>query len=336
VTHVGLVARCDSGGLGVQTAEFYRHLTPDRTLVVLTDHRTRGVCDSERYGEHVTWIPGLPQPAHIDKFVDGLDVVFTAETVYSPDFVNIAHEHGCRVIVQANPEMWDGEAHGAQVVLPTPWLAERFPHATLLPVPIACDRFTARERREARRFYHPASPAMADRNGTGLVAAALRHVTADIEIVIRGARTRGEIARAPRDMPPNVKLLELEHTDSAYFDAYPDDVDVMLLPRRYGGLCLPAQEAAAQGIPVVMSDLAPQAAWPHVEPVPVARADRVRMKGGLFDAYSVDPRVLAATIDDLATNPQRVQLLSRRALAWADEMSWERWAPRYRALLCPS
>ena len=35
---LGLIARCDQSGLGVQTHEFYRHMQPDKTLVIDVGH----------------------------------------------------------------------------------------------------------------------------------------------------------------------------------------------------------------------------------------------------------------------------------------------------------
>jgi hypothetical protein len=41
-----------------------------------------------------------------------------------------------------------------------------------------------------------------------------------------------------------------------YLDQYKDG-DVLVIPRKYGGLCLPMQEALAHGIPVIMPDIEP-------------------------------------------------------------------------------
>lgn len=336
MTRVGAIVRCDEGGLGTQCWEFHRHMKPDRTLVVLTDHRTRGHCDPARYsGPDVMTVPRLPDPPDIRAFVDGLDVVFSAETVYSPDFVPIAREHGCEVVVQANPELWDGEADGARVVLPTAWEAARVSHEQILPVPIALDRFAGRVRTEARVFYHPSSPAMADRNGTALVFAALRWVTEPIKVIVRGAGSRGEVARRSRsrDLPDNVELVEVQHRPGPYWEAYPPDADVLLMPRRYGGLSLPVQEAAALGMPAIMLDVVPARSWPHVALVPTTGSERMQTKGGLIDVHTGHPRALAAQIDLLAADGRAVEALSTRALEWAERLAWSEWVDRYRVVL---
>lgn len=241
LVRLGLIARCDRGGLGNQTAELFRHMAPDRTLVVHTDHATRGKCDQSRYpGDNVTWLRAGPSPQDAVDFMRGLDVVFSCECLYQADWMLLAQQMGVAVVVQANPEMFDArELAGARVVLPTPWESHRVPHEQILPVPVALDRFTFRRRTQARVFYHPTAPAMLDRNGTSIVLASLQHVTAEVAVVIRGELTRGELARRrDRVVPDNVKLVELPWTEGPYWSAYPDEADVLLLPRRYGGLCL--------------------------------------------------------------------------------------------------
>lgn len=335
MTTLGLIARCDSGGLGVQTAEAFRHLHPDRTLVVHTSHRTRGRCELDRYqGANVRAIPSSPSRDDAREFMRGLDVVFTCECLYLPEWMVDAKRLGVSVVVQANPEMYDPiELRGARVVLPTEWEARRVPHESILPVPVALDRFTYRERTEARVFYHPSSPAMADRNGTALVLAALSYVRSDIEVIVRGARNREDIVRAPRRGPRSVKLTELSFTEDPYWDAYPERADVLLMPRRYGGLSLPMQESAALGMPCVTLDLPPQSAYPHAVLVAPTTATALAMKGGVFPVWDANPRELAKAIDRLASSPPLVGRLSRTSRAWAESRSWSALGEQYAVTL---
>lgn len=334
---LGLVARCDvSGGLAVQTSEAYRHLQPDRTLVVHTAHTTRGPCKLDRYdGPNVTAVPGAPSVDDARRFMRGLDVVFTCECVYLPDWMSIARRLGVAVVVQANPELYDArELAGARIVLPTEWEAARVPHERILPVPVALDRFPrAQIRTNAQVFYHPSSPAMADRNGTALVLAALRFVRSKVTVIVRGARNRAEIVRKPLPQPRHAKLVELSFTEEPYWRAYPPEADVLVMPRRYGGLSLPIQEAAALGMPCVTLDLPPQREYPHTLCVRARDPEPVAMKAGTFDAWSCSPRELARAIDELAAKPERVQELSAEARRWAEARSWSALAGEYAATL---
>ena len=106
--------------------------------------------------------------------------------------------------------------------------------------------------------------------------------------------------------------------------------DALLLPRRYGGLSLVAQEALAAGMAVVMLDREPERRWPIVR----ARTGAGRlehMKGGAIGVLEGDPVSLAERIRQLATT----ELAHWSALAdrWAATMSWETLLPAWRAAL---
>jgi len=329
---IGAILRVDQGGLGNQSSEFVRHMKPDRILAIDFGSSGRGKSDPHRFkGDHVMHVLGTPGPDDCRRFLDGLDVVFTCEAFYQPIFVKIADVMGVSCIVQSNPEMHDPvDLAGARVVLPTEWESERVPHERILPVPIALDRFTPRLRKQAKVFYHVAAPAMLDRNGTAILLAALRHVTAEITVIIRGSLPRD--ARGARMIPPNVTLHEIPWTEEPYWRAYPD-ADVLLLPRRYGGLCLPMQETAALGMPVITTDLCPQCAYPQAELVPVSGFEWHPMKGGDFPVANVHPRNYAAAIDRLAGDPERVKDLSDAAVMWARRLGWHRLGSSYQEVL---
>lgn len=334
---LGLIARCDTrGGLAIQTAEAYAHLHPDRVLVVHADHESRGLCDRARYpGDDVTWLPAGPSPDDAAEFMDGLDVVFSCECLYLPEWVAIAKHLDVDVVVQANPEMYDAaELAGARVVLPTPWESHRVPHEAILPVPVALERFPFRQRTEARVFYHPTSEAIQDRNGTSIVLAALQYVTADVVVQIRGQLSRGELARKrTRRIPDNVKLIELPWSNGPYWEAYPPDADVLILPRRYGGLCLPMQEAAALGMPLLTTDLVPQREYPHAVFVDAMPSLQESMKIGPVMVHKADPRALAHKIDLMARGPEFIVEYSTAAREWAEARSWSALEATYRATL---
>jgi hypothetical protein len=121
-------------------------------------------------------------------------------------------------------------------------------------------------------------------------------------------------------------LPPVEH----YSDAVPPDVDVMLMPRRYAGLSLPVQEAAYQGVVVVMSNLSPNIDWIHPDlRVPMLSHKQVEMKGGWFPVWDTDPAHLAAIWNMLLDSPDRVSLASDEMLRWGDSITWERWGPAY-------
>jgi hypothetical protein len=109
---------------------------------------------------------------------------------------------------------------------------------------------------------------------------------------------------------------------------------VILIPRRYGGLCLPAQEALSFGRALVMPDVSPNADWP-ILPLPArfAADSTIRTVAGEIPAAIVEPRDVARLLDELAADPARVWEQSVRAYEWAQRHTWARMKPVYDAQL---
>jgi glycosyltransferase involved in cell wall biosynthesis len=181
-------------------------------------------------------------------------------------------------------------------------------------------------------FYHPVAPAMLDRNGTKVVLDALRHVTEPCRVVFRSPGQPSPWSD-PSRLIGAVEALWLDQDVPMYWDAYPPETDVLVMPRRYGGLCLPVLEAAAQGIPALMTDLSPQASWPGVHRVaPVAERSH-SMKGGEFPVWDTNPKHLARAMDQLCREPERVAKLSDAAYEWAWANSWTELLPVWAGTL---
>src|SRR6202000_2370555 len=90
-------------------------------------------------------------------------------------------------------------------------------------------------------------PAIFDRNGTPDVMGALRHVKSDIRLTLKCQDTSYlRQLRMASQVPPNVEIVTDSSDTRDYWDNYHNG-DVMILPRRYGGLCLPAKESLGAG-----------------------------------------------------------------------------------------
>lgn len=327
---LGLIARCDSGGLAAQTYEAYRHLQPYRTLVIDLGAGGRGNSMPHLYNQgDVIFSPGVPNRETMAKFLDGLTTVFTCESTYGYLLCDLAPYYGVRVVIQANPELRvPTEWTGAEIVLPTEWERRRFEKEKVLPVPINREVLPFKLRTEAKTFYHIAAPAMLDRNGTQIVIDALKYVSNECKVIIRGASSIVGFDRIG-----NVTVDYLPFETKPYYDLWPEEADIFLLPRRYGGLCLPMQEAASLGMPIVAIGAPPMDSLPHAFNVPATAAEPVQMKGGTFNVYSASPRKLAEQMDWLIEHRTYVSLLSTAADTWADKHSWDTLLPNYERLL---
>lgn len=317
MTRLGIIARGDSSGLGNQTHEVWRHLQPARTLVIDLRDKNRGpfrpyrFADPERSETRIASNHhGAPLDDEIRWLVDGSDVVWCAETPTHPGLNHYCAETGTRLIIHANPELWD-ETYAtppAEVWTATAYREDLLPRdARLVPFPVATDRLATRAVTRVRRVLHVDAAAMLDRNGMDLVRAAVPHLRHPIE-------------------------LELPRHVEDYWDLY-RDADALVLPRRYAGLCLTMQEAAACGLPIVMLETDPNAkrTIPELR-VPITESWPHRMKGGLIDVYETSGALLATAIDALA-DPDVVTRAAAASRAWANEISWDRQLPHWRQLL---
>lgn len=335
---IGLIARADNRGLGLQTYEFAHHMRPDRTLVIDPGELSPFDQHFDRFpGARVEpWDGGRISDEAIDWFLGGCDVYYTAETPYDMRLFTEGRERGVRSVLHANPEFWRYNGPGGDdlprpdvVWCPTTWREEtiRLPH-TVVPAPVDRERLPFRLREQADTFLHIAGHRAAnDRAGTQLVLAATRHVRTRCRLIVYSqdqihipASSRMKIEARIGDVPD-------------YWDMYSEG-DVFISPRRYGGLSLPIQEAMSCGMPVISIDVEPQRRWlPKETLVNRVPHRRFNTQGGLVDCATASIAEIAKLIDDLAQSPDLVRKCSLASDAYASSISWQTWEPRYRELL---
>lgn len=339
---IGLIARAENTGLGIQTWEFHRHIRPAKTLVVRLARGGRHFFPDRFPGATIS--AGLPSIGELEEFLDGLDLVFTCETPYTYDLFTLAERRGIATVLQYNFEFLDYLARPdlprpSVLAAPSAWryddVPDRLARRMWLPVPIALDRWPAPERRTgpARRFLHIVGrPAIHDRNGTADLLDALAFVRTPITVTIR-CQDHTYVPRLMRGrrLPAHVDV-RLDHYDIPdYWRAY-DGHDVLVLPRRFGGLCLPMQEALGAGMPVLMPDISPNRdLLPADWLVPATKTDQFKARTHI-DVHTTDARELAARIDLLATNIGAIEYARERAHRLAQRMSWEQRLSLYRHL----
>lgn len=337
---VGLLAYSTNTGLGIQTHEFARHLDPARILLVDLSALNHAEQHPERYdGFDVLSVAGFPTASDIDRFLDGLDVVFVAETPLFYDLFARARARGVKTILQPNHEFNDYYARPHLPLpdlfgLPSVWHYDDLPYENKmhLPVPVALDRLPRNGGSRFRRFLHIAGrPAVHDRNGTAETIAAFRAVTcpgATLTVRVQGggeeyramAGGDGRIMVDDRDMP-------------RYGDAY-RGFDVLVLPRKYGGLCLPMQEALGSGMPVIMTDVSPNDAMLPPEWLVPATHTGEFMTRTTIDIHTADVPALTDRLETfcaLDEDQAAYEFAAARTLGAA--LSWDRLAPLYRAVL---
>lgn len=332
---LGIICRADEGGLGAQTWEYARHLEPDAVMVMLMDD-PRGMQEPLRYegtpGYHSVTFPAARSTDHLEwaAFVASVDVILTAETCYLPELPGMCERAGVRLVVHANPELWDWRSHPPTAVepwAPTDWLLARLPENTpVVSVPVDRERCQWRYVDTVRTLLHVSSPAMLDRNGTLMLMDALQYTRTSFTLLVAGPSAPSEpIVGKGRAIRP------IARTDD-YWRIY-DDADALVLPRRYGGLCLPMQEAAACGLPIITGAVPPQKPWlaPGLG-LHETLQTRARMKGGIVNVWQYRPEEIAQKIDALVEG-ETLEAGRNASEEWAGPLDWDAWAPRYQKLL---
>ena len=280
------------------------------------------------------WFPGQPRLGNVHDwpairaYLDTLDVFLALETPFDWRAFPYCRTKGIKTALMPMGECEpDPLPEKPDLFLcPSLWDLKLFPeHSVHLPVPVSVP-WRPRERAEV--FVHNAGHSgLRGRNGTAELLAALHLVKSPCRFVLR---TQGHWGAPVRD--PRVEL----HSGTVPFGELWSEGDCFLWPDKFQGLSLPLQEAFASGLACLASDRFPHNAWLPREPlIPVRGYRRARVSPRCleFDEALIDPRDIAAKIDEFYGKD--IRGYSEAGRKWAQENSWERWAPEYRRVLQP-
>ena len=351
---IGLIARADNTGLGVQTHDLYRFLMPHKTYVIdLTElnalNGKQTAIFPDRYSNAV-FINGFPTEEQMEAMLDDIDVLFTVEIPYGYELFAKARARGVKTILQYNYEFLD-YLNNPDLPLPDLFLAptswhfndvksfteSKFARLRYLPVPVDRHALPYYPRLKAYNFVHVAGhKTYEDRNGTNIVMESLKYITSDIKVTIHCQNTdmADELANN-YDVPDNVHLMIFGTEVKEHTDIYNNhNYDVLLLPRRYGGLTLQMQEAMSVGMPVIMPDVPPNnVILPPASLVTVKKTPRTIHTRTEIECYDLEPQDLAAKIDELANDKVLVTNLSMYSDKYSKDISWVNMQPKYLQLI---
>lgn len=351
---IGLIARADNTGLGIQTWEFYRHMQPAKTMVVDISKWNGYKQHPERYGNDnsVTFINGFPTDDALESFVEGLDVIFMAESAYNHKLFNIAREAGVKTAVQYNYEFFDwfkaDFPKPDMLIAPSQWHFYQVDNFCkyyglkhiYLHCPVDREKLKFREITKARTFLHSVGRSAAhDRNGTYTVIEASKHLKTEAKILMHFQGEQGlghQVTSTYEDYERHIaehgnklRITSVRGDIENYEDLYTMG-DVLLLPRRYGGNCLPMNEALSCGMPVIMSNISPNSEFLPREWLVDAEKKDVFAPRTTIDIYGCDPVALAQKIDQFynldAEYMREENLIANRL---AQDISWQEMKPKY-------
>lgn len=354
---ISAILRADFGGLGTLSREFFDLFGFHRTLsLAFRPDRF----DEEFFGTDSNRI--VPRGRHISAkdtewLVDGADAVLSFETFYTAEVPMAAGRRGAKVVLVAMhecvPQGGIANSFVDTVICPhalclremeaTPGL--RRARKVELPIPFDTARLPFRRRERARTFLHYAH---FDRNGTRETLDAWQHVGSAARLIVN---CLGDVPEQPRDERIEIRRPAQQN----YWDGW-DEADVLLLPHRFAGLCLPIQHALAAGMPIITT-----AFWPFtnytgfpnaVGPIEPDLVERYFPDGdGLLPpssqvlaiqptamrrmvicrptiSFETSPQTIAAAVD--AIYDSDISAASDEGRAWTEARSFERLAPLWR------
>lgn len=329
---IGAICRMDNSGLGIQSREFFNHIPCKALVIDSTNFKGAGVI------QHPEWYPGqtflkidrtlkIP-PSIISEFIKDIDTLITFETPYDYEIFNACRRRRVRTILQPNYEFLEYPSNHPLPDLfaaPSMWNYSNIPDPKVfLPVPVNTKLFSFE--RKPHTFIHVVGkPAVFDRNGTQCFLNCLRYVKTPINVIVN-TTTRIKIDRIPSYVCFSV---DDRHTEN-YWDNYTGGVLVM--PRKYGGLCLPFNEAIAAEMPIITTDISPNNQWLPQEWLVPARNSGSFMCKHNIDYYDVDLMRLAKKIDEFF-DPTFYNEAVEKAKELKSKISWEALLPLYKEVL---
>lgn len=336
---VGLMAYSTNTGLGVLTHEFAVHLHPTKVLLADISSLNGVQTHHERFAAFDHRITdGRPSVEDIEWFLTGIDVAFIHETPLDYRMFERARQRGVKTVLQPNHEFNDYYANPALPLpdlfaLPSPWHYDDLPYEnkTLLHVPVATERLPHHTGQGIRRFLHiVGKPSVHDRNGTQATIEAFKRVKAKnarLTIRIQGEDAASALMPQISDDP----RITLDWTDVyGYWEMYAG-FDCLVMPRRFGGLCLPMQEALGCGMPVIMPDISPNNAVLPAEWLVPATHEGTFTARREIDLYTADTTALAAKMDEFcALSDNEADAVYATARSMGAELGWDRQIEEYR------
>lgn len=334
-------ARAENIGLGSQTWAFFQHMQPMRTTVVDLTRMNNNKLYRDRFpGAYFTKV--MPRRPEIQNFTPGLDVVFCCETSYDVDLNGLlftdCKKRGIKSVLQFNYEFfeWFQKPHLPKpTVLASPsywkleWLQANH-GAVYLPVPVNRDVLPFTRKSGFKRFLHIAGIRVDhDRNGTEETLQAFQLLNrSDIHLTVK-CQNKGWVSDWQKQYGTNGNItIDGSYTDN-YYENY-SGYDCLVMPRKYGGLCLPMQEALSCGMPVIMTDTSPNdRVLPKEWLVQCERTGDFQARTTI-DIYTADIGSLAIKIADLADmNEEQAGVESDKADAIAAGLDWKVWKGKY-------
>lgn len=312
---LGIVVFSSHSGLGNQSRRLTQLLKPERILLIDSSPFSRNKLQHPQWYEGFNGyqVIGFPTRTACLKFLEGLTHVYIIENPLNWDLITLARAKGIKVYIASNFEFCDNlvKPHlplPDKFLMPSHWqvgeMQNRFGKDKVEYLPPPIDPVEFKEVRDInfnrtgkRKFLHVIGTlAAADRNGTLLLLEALKHTKSDFELIIKSQH------ELPDHYISEDRRIKYQIGSEPEVANIYKDFDALIMPRRFGGLCLPMQEALMSGLPVIMPDISPNnELLPQKWLVKASPNGTIRTRTEI-QLYDVDPKKLALKIDSLVKN----------------------------------
>lgn len=325
--NLGIIARSDNTGLGYQTKSYYDHLSPAKTLVV-------DISSINGNEQHPEWYPdgvftrGFPLTKDLSKFLDGLDVVLTAESPYNYELYSLARQKGVKTAVAYNYEFFDWFKYPEYplpdlLIAPSMWnygVIDEFAQAKgikhiYLHHPVDRQQFPFSPRTTSKPIHIAGKPAAHDRNGTWDFLQAFPD---------------GTVITQSLELAQHIRM-RYRHSKVYTGIGNPADMyklgDILILPRRYGGNCLPLNEALSCGMPVIMPDISPNNHLLPSEWLVQASVKEYFEPRTKIEVHAINVGALQEKMEWFRHTDMLEQSIKANVIA--DSISWDTLKPKY-------
>ena len=309
----GIVCYATEQGLGRQAKSFFDNGLVQEVFVY--PHST--------YQTHWYWYPNRCKT--YEEMLEKVDEVWFLETPFDWNFVLRAREKGVKTVMflmyecSRLPYFPDVLVGGS--IMEKLHFEQQGREVKVIPVP-APKEIKWKLREKAQVFVHNAGHGgIGGRNGTDMLLNAMQFVKSPIKLIVRT-----QVDRFKSDD----RRVEIRVGDFPYETMF-DEGDVFIYPDKFGGSCLPVQEAFSAGMCVMASNRLPHNTWLPNEPlIPIKGYVKNRIAEKEFDSAVVDPHDIAQCIDKWYNLD--ITEFSLAGKKWAEENSWEKLKPLYEAL----
>ena len=317
---IGVLAFATETGLGYQAKSYIKHLPVTKVLELDSSlfHKDLARKDWYRKADRVK---GFPNNKTIEKFVKDLDVVLFAETPINEQIYEIARAHNVKTVNVVNWEFFDNTITDKKllpdaIIMPSKWHlkeVEEFRRRTNVKIfqlhhPVDRTTFPFLLRNSSKHFHLAGRPTTEyDRNGTLDYLNAYPEGTVTIQ--------RDSMAQRLKIQYPNARIL----TNLKHSELY-NSGDILVLPRQYGGNCLPLNEALSCGLPVIMPDVSPNNSFLPGEWLVQVESSELIHLGSKIELNKVSIESMKQTVSAVASNTVKHSMYANELAA---KISWE-------------